>query len=1127
MLCWFRSLEQESPKKVKQETFVVKVRGLSHTVPSSWIESTFKRYGEVHSIEHEVSGREERTAFICYGTYEAAQAAVQEMNGEMVADEPLRVELHHQSSLGVATHSPTTTGSTEFRDYSAAGLSSIKLTNIPQSLREATLLEKCRDMEGFVNLKLVEVKDDSTNYAWVNVKSSNADVVWRALNGMMLDGFEIKAGQPRLRKFSVSDQGEKPARSPEPFSFKLSDSSLEPVHSPRQEAVSSSPTINLQEWHSLPRRGSLFQPIRYGLDLSTEHSAMLSTLTERRTPSPVHSQTDKSNENKGLCSKGRDDTFVSAQKAPPSLSQSKTEPLMLSEAASLIDTRLDEKPSAKVSDIPQNPASALRRSQTAVLAHDQKKEHRDSFSWADNRAKHSAVNESSKTLPSVQGIQNIKRKPSPKQTALSIKPRPSRKPSSVSPPATAQHNIQKPHVQLASDSPQLQGNSKRRVPSLERSQIHPIVIQTTTVIKSSTSPSRSPPATVRRAQTAHATLVLKQQSEVPSEKLTSASSSEKDREQNPFKKALARRPSPVPQTSTPLDLNEGTVQPTKQEVDTVNFAQPIIKRILVLKYKTELEALQNKHGVFIRGKEVDGVALTLASDSKRSVKQAKSEILDLTGNIHRSISDVTFTVGCWFLPCLANSDTVTQLQTIEKKHAVEFAVFTANSEMSLTECSELLRAKLSESEGHCLCLSQVHSFTEMRLGYYWKVQNATTGELVGFEHDTNMQINVAYTQRESTCSFLYSGHSYTVDFTQMTVTDKTDGGQVHSLTREPVWCRYTDEDFGYKPLRESISAILESTFQQSAPGLIEIEGEQCVVDFYTDPMQVYSANSPGKRCSIQRNPAAQQLVPALSIRMRGMAEKPTATQQVFCSTLQEKVITEPVDIPPKIANKVAELLLLGMARQYCVQCTLSEDMSALQLTGTKEVVTDVSMILMKEIMRIMSSSDMAHGHPTTPPNWAPQTKDVELYPVARGSSEWSHIEDLMKESLNSVKIKAIERIQNRCLWQKYCFFRRILTERMNGKSINEKELFHGTRSNHPSKIYESDKGFDFRFGSSDSLWGQGSYFAVKASYSDHGYAYSPPGGSKQLILARVVTGECLCENTTENECASIEAGKER
>jgi len=64
---------------------------------------------------------------------------------------------------------------------------------------------------------------------------------------------------------------------------------------------------------------------------------------------------------------------------------------------------------------------------------------------------------------------------------------------------------------------------------------------------------------------------------------------------------------------------------------------------------------------------------------------------------------------------------------------------------------------------------------------------------------------------------------------------------------------------------------------------------------------------------------------------------------------------------------------------------------------------------------------------------------------------------------------------------------------------NEKELFHGTSSTPPEKIFRSEQGFDFRF-CSRGMWGTGAYFAVNASYSNN-YAYTI-AARKQIILAQ-------------------------
>ena len=50
-------------------------------------------------------------------------------------------------------------------------------------------------------------------------------------------------------------------------------------------------------------------------------------------------------------------------------------------------------------------------------------------------------------------------------------------------------------------------------------------------------------------------------------------------------------------------------------------------------------------------------------------------------------------------------------------------------------------------------------------------------------------------------------------------------------------------------------------------------------------------------------------------------------------------------------------------------------------------------------------------------------------------------------------------------------------------------LWHGTSSTNPKMIYESQEGFDMRYGNPDCMWGKAVYFAVNASYS-YNYSYN-------------------------------------
>ena len=182
------------------------------------------------------------------------------------------------------------------------------------------------------------------------------------------------------------------------------------------------------------------------------------------------------------------------------------------------------------------------------------------------------------------------------------------------------------------------------------------------------------------------------------------------------------------------------------------------------------------------------------------------------------------------------------------------------------------------------------------------------------------------------------------------------------------------------------------------------------------------------------------------------------------------------------------------------------------LEGVKEYINRIDLQLQQEIL--MHKSDVVAQAVTkasatfeTPDDWGPQTVKIELKTVTEKSSEWNRIQSHVNKTLPSAQILKLERIQNQWLWEKYTFSKQRMTEKNKG-DVNEKELFHGTRGTPPEKVFKSEHGFDFRF-SSHGMWGEGTYFAVNAQYSDR-YAYSARD-SKQIILAKVLTGEtCHC-----------------
>ena len=142
-------------------------------------------------------------------------------------------------------------------------------------------------------------------------------------------------------------------------------------------------------------------------------------------------------------------------------------------------------------------------------------------------------------------------------------------------------------------------------------------------------------------------------------------------------------------------------------------------------------------------------------------------------------------------------------------------------------------------------------------------------------------------------------------------------------------------------------------------------------------------------------------------------------------------------------------------------------------------------------------------HETPPKEWVPQEESSELFPLSNDSQERNRVEQLFKSTMPTARIHQIFRIQNKWLWEMYAHHKKLLHRKNKGR-VNEKELFHGTRSNDPKLIYNGENGFDARL-SNEGYWGRANYFAEKASYSDS-YAYQNKN-YREIFLVKVLTGD--------------------
>ncbi|NXS16895.1 PAR14 polymerase, partial [Mystacornis crossleyi] len=191
-----------------------------------------------------------------------------------------------------------------------------------------------------------------------------------------------------------------------------------------------------------------------------------------------------------------------------------------------------------------------------------------------------------------------------------------------------------------------------------------------------------------------------------------------------------------------------------------------------------------------------------------------------------------------------------------------------------------------------------------------------------------------------------------------------------------------------------------------------------------------------------------------------------------------------------------------MRKQKIIEVTIGEKIYTVDMERKTAVDAQGKQI---SIIRVDKSEDQK----TTmlPPTWDPMENEqpitVELKPA---SIEYKDVQQRFLRTCQSFKIEKIERVQNPYFWKAYQI-KKCEMDKKNGSRRNEKLLFHGTSKESLTLI--NKRGFNRSYaGTHAANFGNGTYFAVNASYSAHD-TYSKPDvdGKKYMYLARVLVGE--------------------
>ncbi|KAI1888560.1 hypothetical protein AGOR_G00186430 [Albula goreensis] len=151
-----------------------------------------------------------------------------------------------------------------------------------------------------------------------------------------------------------------------------------------------------------------------------------------------------------------------------------------------------------------------------------------------------------------------------------------------------------------------------------------------------------------------------------------------------------------------------------------------------------------------------------------------------------------------------------------------------------------------------------------------------------------------------------------------------------------------------------------------------------------------------------------------------------------------------------------------------------------------------------------------------PPVWTlTPDQGYSLVEVPPNTKAYQSIHSMFHQTMseNKVEIISIQQVQNVFQWDKYQRQKQHMQSRSPDQAGSlERHLFHGTTEDSAKEICQNN--FDPRVsGKNGVVYGQGSYFARDASYSDKYAHISGDKSSKHMFLAKVLVGKMTVGRT--------------
>ena len=372
-----------------------------------------------------------------------------------------------------------------------------------------------------------------------------------------------------------------------------------------------------------------------------------------------------------------------------------------------------------------------------------------------------------------------------------------------------------------------------------------------------------------------------------------------------------------------------------------------------------------------------------------------------------------------------------------------------------------------------------------------------------------------------------------------TVTEVNEGNAcaalgAHPTTEQKVQWYYRDDRRRFTPYFQSDSTNLENMYQKvSSTKYLRIQTRWYKFDFQSMKQvnistmhqrdikrDVITTKPPsGSSQEVKSDTRSSQCV----VNLRGPEGNLEKAKQMIEQKLESLVACKTVPLPTTATASLKQKIF-SIARRHSVSSSIREHIDdkskvtgvksqqklsqVIRIEGAEHMVDKAVTEVQSEIIEFHTSQSSPAlstlQSSQYPPEWETQTSTSQLFDLEKYSHEWIRVTSLFRETMPDADILHVKRIQNKRLWERYSQQKEWMHEK-NAGVVNEKELWHGSKKSTADNIYASEEGFDMRY-SSEGLWGQANYFAEKASYSNK-YALSSTGGTKELLLAKVLTGE--------------------